>query len=52
MMELVFRVLKSFVSLLGCIYYERKIDKSIWERFFIKIEMKNIFMMIFNEVEN
>lgn len=52
MMELASRASKSSVSLLGCTYYERKIDKSIWERFSTKTEMKNIFMMTLNEVEN
>lgn len=43
---------KGSISLLGCTQYERKIDRSIWERFSTKTEMKNIFIMALNEVEN
>lgn len=54
MMELASRTSKGkhSISLLGCIYYGRKIDKSIWERLPTKIEMKNIFFMALSEVGN
>lgn len=53
-MELASRISKGkhSISLLGYIYYGRKIDKSIWERLPMKIEMKNIFFMALNEVGN
>ena len=40
------------LSLLGCTYYEWKIDRIIWGRFSVKTEMENIFIMALNEIEN
>ena len=40
------------LGLLGCTYYEWKIDRIIWGRFSVKTEMENIFIMALNEIEN